>query len=416
MAGRFVLFRMSLVFAFLAGSSAWGTIIGDPLDGTQNTSSPANFAYWNNIGYVPFGATGVGGTGMYLGGDWVLTAAHVQGGSNGGYTFVVPKLNGGIDGVFTPQFASQVQLSLVGVGGSDLTLFKLNDDPLLHALPQMQFGATPAVGTNVTVIGSGYNRDSTLHYWKLTGSTQPDSATWTDITGSPNAKNIAQRSGYFYAAQPSFAKRWGTNMTVTVPGGGATFTFNNTQLFATLFDSGIANESQLAPGDSGGGVFAGNRLIGLNLYKGDDSKDPANPNNVGQPANTAVFGNASFYANLNDYVNQIASITKLHPSIDGDANLDGIVDRADFAILNANYKTGSTWTQGDFNLDGQVNFADFQALELNFGGDANSVITQSEINAISGATGVPEPGTVGVLALAATACLMRRRRNRSNCV
>lgn len=412
MAGPSVLRRISLLCVLLASASARGTIVGGS-DGMQNNASPVNFSYWNNIGYVPFGATGVGGSGIYLGGDWVLTAAHVQGGSNGGYTFVIPKLNGGADGVFTPQFASQVQLSLVGVGGSDLTLFKLNDDPLLHTLPQMQFGATPPVGTNVTVIGSGYNRDPTLHYWKLTGSNQADSATWTDVTGLPS-QNTAQRSGYFYAAQPSFAKRWGTNTTVTVPGGGATFTFNNTQLFATLFDSGIANESQLAPGDSGGGEFVGNRLIGLNLYKGDDSKDPANPNNVGQPANTAVFGNASFYANLNDYVNQIASITKLHPSIDGDANLDGIVDRADFAILNANFNSGSTWTQGDFNLDGQVNFLDFQALERNFGGDANSVITQSEINALSAGTGVPEPGAVGLLALAANAWLIRRRRNRPN--
>src|SRR3954451_13707490 len=104
MAGRFLLFRISLLFAVLGAGSAWGTIVGD-LDGGQNTSSPANFSYWNNIGYVPFGATGVGGSGMYLGGDWVLTAAHVQGGSNGGYTFVIPKLNGGADGVFTPQFA-----------------------------------------------------------------------------------------------------------------------------------------------------------------------------------------------------------------------------------------------------------------------------------------------------------------------
>ncbi len=412
MAGRLVLFRISLLCVFLAGGPAWGTIVGG-LDGAQNTSSPANFSYWNNIGYVPFGATGVGGSGMYLGAGWVLTAAHVQGGSNGGYTFVIPKLNGGADGVFTPQFASQVQLSLVGVGGSDLTLFRLNDDLLLHTLPQMQFGATPAVGTNVTVIGSGYNRDSTQHYWKLANPNQPDSTTWTDVTGLPS-QNTAQRTGYFYAAQPSFAKRWGTNTTVTVPGGGATFTFNNTQLFATVFDSGIANESQLAPGDSGGGVFVSNRLIGLNLYKGDDTKDPANLNNVGQPANTAVFGNASFYANLNDYVNQIASITRLHPSIDGDANLDGIVDRSDFAILYSNLNSGSTWTQGDFNLDGQVNFLDFQALEHNFGGDANSAITQSEINAISTTSGVPEPGAVGMLALAANAWLMLRRRNRPN--
>jgi hypothetical protein len=392
----------------MAAGPAWGTLIGGA-DGAQNTSSPANFSYWNNIGYVPFGSNGVGGTEIYLGNGWVLTAQHVQGNVNGGYTIVIPNLNNGADAVFTPQFASQVQLSLPGVGGSDLALFRLQDDPLLHTLPQIQFGTTPSVGTNVTVIGSGYNRDSTLHYWKLTGSSQADSATWTDVTGSPS-QNQAQRTGYFYAAQPSFAKRWGTNATVTVQGGGATFAFNNTQLFATSFDADLANESQLAPGDSGGGVFVGNRLVGLNLYKGDDSKNPSDLNNVGQPANTAVYGNASFYADLYSYVNQIVSITKLHPSIDGDANLDGIVDRADFSILYSNFGTGKLWTQGDFNVDGKVDFLDFQTLELNFGGDENLPLTQAEMNGLSATSGVPEPGTLGVVALAMGGWLIRRRR------
>jgi hypothetical protein len=247
-----------------------------------------------------------------------------------------------------------------------------------------------------------------LHYWKLTGSNEPDTATWTDITGSPNASTLAQRSGYVYATQPNFSKRWGTNTTVAVPGNGPTFVFNNTELFGTSFDSGIDNESQLAPGDSGGGVFVGNRLVGLNLYKGDD----VNPKNasLGQPSNTAVFDNASFYGNLYDYLNEIIGITKLHPSIDGDANLDGIVDRADFDIMYSNLGTGTTWTQGDFNLDGKVDFLDFQRLELNFG-ESSFPAVETGINAA--VSGVPEPAGVGTLLMAAYAGLLRRRRKKS---
>jgi hypothetical protein len=280
----------------------------------------------------------------------------------------------------------------------------LQGDPLLAALPQIQFGDTPAIGTNITVIGSGYNRDPSQHFWRLTDPSQPDSTAWTDVTGTPT-QNTAQRRGYFYAAQPSFAKRWGTNTTVTVPGGGATFEFNHTLLFASVFDQGLSNESQLAPGDSGGGVFNGNRLIGINLYKGDDSKDPANPDNVGQPANTAVFGNASFYANLRDYVDEIASITKLHPSIDGDANLDGVVNLVDFNLLYSNLGIGTKWTQGDFNLDGRVDFADFQRLELNFGRSSFAVVN-TEVGAA--VLAVPEPGALACLAIGALFCLRRR--------
>ena len=53
----------------------------------------------------------------------------------------------------------------------------------------------------------------------------------------------------------------------------------------------------------------------------------------------------------------------------GDANLDGVVDSNDFAILAAHYdmNSGATYSQGDFNYDGKVNALDFNALATNFG-------------------------------------------------
>ena len=50
----------------------------------------------------------------------------------------------------------------------------------------------------------------------------------------------------------------------------------------------------------------------------------------------------------------------------GDANLDGIVDYADFQSLEANYgTTDDYWEQGDFNDDGTVNWQDLNILRQN---------------------------------------------------
>jgi hypothetical protein len=50
----------------------------------------------------------------------------------------------------------------------------------------------------------------------------------------------------------------------------------------------------------------------------------------------------------------------------GDANLDGIVDYADFQAVEANYgTTGDYWEQGDFNDDGTVNWQDLNILRQN---------------------------------------------------
>jgi hypothetical protein len=356
---------------------------------------------------VPFG-NDTGGSGIYLWNRWVLTAGHVQGGSDSGYSFVIPGLNSGQNVVLTPVTASQVPLHNPTTNAlSDVTVFRVQDNPALHGLANVQFGVTPTVGTGITVTGEGWNRDATQHTWRLQDPSHPDSTTWTDVTGQPNQGPVSsQRKGYFY--DPSgFTKRWGTNTTVTMPGNGATFEFNNTVLFGSVFDN-VAGESQVAPGDSGGGVWVGNRLVGINLYKGDDTKDPSDPNNVGQPANTAVFGNASFYADLFSYVDELAFVTKLRPSIEGDANLDGTVDAADKKILLANIGTGTKWTQGDLNLDGTVDFSDYQILERGFG--HTSVFPISVGGSVAAVSAVPEPGVLGMLAVLGVGALGRRGR------
>ena len=99
----------------------------------------------------------------------------------------------------------------------------------------------------------------------------------------------------------------------------------------------------------------------------------------------------------------IVSTTGPIPDMPGDANLDGVVNDADAAILASNWQTasGATWAMGDFNDDGAVNDIDATLLAANW---------QSGI-AGSNAT-VPEPGVLTLLAFALTVILSLRHRNK----
>jgi fibronectin-binding autotransporter adhesin len=104
----------------------------------------------------------------------------------------------------------------------------------------------------------------------------------------------------------------------------------------------------------------------------------------------------------------------------GDANLDGKVNGADFAILASNFNKSvagvSGWDQGDFNYDGKINGADFALLAGNFNkgasgsavaGDVAAMDTFAEANGLM--ADVPEPAG-GMLGGVALVGLWRRRR------
>jgi hypothetical protein len=62
-----------------------------------------------------------------------------------------------------------------------------------------------------------------------------------------------------------------------------------------------------------------------------------------------------------------STILKWPMPLDGDFNLDGVVDNLDKAIWFANAFTGTTWAQGDANGDGVVNGLDRDILYANMG-------------------------------------------------
>jgi autotransporter-associated beta strand protein len=102
----------------------------------------------------------------------------------------------------------------------------------------------------------------------------------------------------------------------------------------------------------------------------------------------------------------------------GDANLDGKVDGSDYSLIDNGalmHLTG--WYNGDFNYDGVINGSDYTlidnayntqgaSLAAEIGGSVASVTAQ-----VAGGSSVPEPTTLGLLAIGAAGLLGRRRRH-----
>ena len=88
----------------------------------------------------------------------------------------------------------------------------------------------------------------------------------------------------------------------------------------------------------------------------------------------------------------------------GDLTLDGVINIADYARIDCAVATGADgYWNGDINYDGIVNAADYFTMDLNY-------MDQFAVPAGAGVPGaVPEPGAIGLLALAALGLLRRRR-------
>ncbi len=99
----------------------------------------------------------------------------------------------------------------------------------------------------------------------------------------------------------------------------------------------------------------------------------------------------------------------------GDANVDGVVDAMDYFQIDMGYRYNNTthaanpanpYYNGDFNGDGVVNADDYYMIDQAFKFQTG----QMSVGGPLGAVAVPEPSTLGLLALGAIGLLARRRR------
>lgn len=197
---------------------------------------------------------------------------------------------------------------------------------------------------------------------------------------------------------PRGVYRYGSNRVDTASANSLTLDFDALGTTGTFGSLGASLEAMTALGDSGGPLWIrdpkGNLLVaGIH-------------NSVSGSSWGSYFVDTrvSTYATwINDILSKYSDPTPPPPPppLAGDANLDGRVDIADFGILRTNLgmSKGGTWAMGDFTGDGKVDIADFGILRSNLG-------------ATSPAT-VPEPATMTLLAMGASALLIRRRA-RSN--
>jgi hypothetical protein len=115
----------------------------------------------------------------------------------------------------------------------------------------------------------------------------------------------------------------------------------------------------------------------------------------------------------------VAGGTKAQYTLLGDSDLDGRVNVADLANLAGNFgkTSGQFWISGDFDYNGNVNVADLADLAGNFGksidlGGGGGGGATAAVEPAGAASSVPEPSSLSIIAIGATALSAGRRRRR----
>jgi hypothetical protein len=304
------------VLAALLSAHPAPAVIIDSGDGTGNTSPPADDPGWANVGRVN------GLNAVYLGYGWVITAGHVGSGTLD------------LDGIQYPMVpGSWVQLEQASGVYADLGVFRVHPPP--YALPALALPTSaPALGTSAVLLGFGQNRGA--------------ATTWHGI------------GGWLWGGGST--KRWGTNAVgadidgLVTPTTVLTVGGNTTQsLVADFSENAPGDEASVAVGDSGGAFFVTTggswKLGGISFALGTYDM---------QPANTTLYGNVVYAADLAHYRAQVLAIAR--PCLDGVDN-DGN-GSADFPA-----DAGCTWPGDpseradcgdgiDNDADGAVDLAD----------------------------------------------------------
>jgi len=150
------------------------------------------------------------------------------------------------------------------------------------------------------------------------------------------------------------------------------------------------------PGSDASSMFGGTYVVADSLETIEGEFDVLGGGNIG-----AAYIAGVEYDVVSDYGDHSIKVT-LHDQLAGDVDLDGTVESGDYLALKRHIAStaGAVWGNGDFDFDGDVDRLDFLALRGAFGETVGS----------PAAAPAPEPTTVLLLGLGASALLGRRRR------
>ena len=252
-------------------------------DGTGNTTEVGAGGGWDYVGRID--KAGVYSSVTYVSNNWFVTAHHIK---------VLDTPTGVLLGGSSHSIdaSSWTRLTNSASGDADLSMFQVTGGTVGLSGLTVRSSAT-SNGSGLTLIGNGLNRATTETTWN---------AAWVE-GGVPTAY-----TGYKWAGGAT--KRWGTNSKLDDEGL-VDDGYGITDMFVTDFSDIGGNEAHGARYDSGGGVFydAGSEweLAGIML---------AAPGFAGQPANTAVYGNKTYIADMQYYADQINTTTAIpEPSV-----------------------------------------------------------------------------------------------------
>ncbi len=364
----------------LAAPAARAVVIS-PYYEVPNLKAPANDPGWTHVGRID------GGSAVYLGNRWVITANHVDTGN----------LRLADGRVLAESVGSSVRLKNTGTTiAPDLRMFRLAADPGLSAMSLAT--VAPGAGSLVTMIGAGVGREPELRGWQFNGSQ------WTEAP-------VPDANVFGYELGSDNKMRWGLNI---ISSASAFISQTGTRVFQTTFDKeGTTFEAQATTGDSGGGVFYQSngswQLAGLMIATQPLSN---------QPSDTVMYGQRTYIADLASYRQQIVDMMNRAEPLwqnqanNYDVNGSGGVNARDLIVLineilgdGARNLTGSPTVSNewlDVNGDYKLGTVDVQRVVNEILRERAAARAASPLSALTEGDIriVPEPAS-GLLALAA---------------